>query len=114
MERAGAGLTKIAALVLRGAPAEELPMLAWPLACGKTVAGRTRALKFAAGVLQVEVADRTWRSQLEQLAPRYLEMLNRLLPRAAEAAPKVERIQFVLPACETEPQGKAQPRQKRK
>lgn len=92
MERAAAGLQKIMVDVLHRAPPEEMPMLAWPLVCGRSVAGKTRALDCIAGVLRVEVPDKTWRAQLVALVPQYLNGLNRMI------GPKVQRIDFVLKA----------------
>ena len=91
-ERAGSGLNKIAQALLRGAPADESPLLAWPLACGAQVAGKTRALRFDGGVLTVEVPDETWRGQLRDMAANYVRSLKRLLDG------RVERIEFVTPA----------------
>jgi hypothetical protein len=75
---------------LRKAPLEQGPLLAWPLACGSSVAERTKALDFAAGILRVEVADAGWRRELQALAPRYLAIINRY------TAEKVTRVEFVL------------------
>lgn len=66
------------------------PVLAWPLACGSAVAGRTQAVSFAHGVLRVEVPDVGWRNELKQLAPRYLSALSRF------SAENVDRIEFVV------------------
>jgi Dna[CI] antecedent, DciA len=77
MQQAGGGLEKIVAQSLRQSPAPEGPLLAWPVVCGSAVAERTRALKFADGVLHVEVADAGWRRELQVLAPRYVATINR-------------------------------------
>ena len=90
MERVGAGLQEIVAECLRHAPPAEVPLLAWPLVCGSTVAERTRVLTFADGVLRVEVGDAGWKSELQNLAPRYLAALNRY------TAEKVHKIEFVI------------------
>ena len=71
-------------------PAAEAPLLAWPLVCGSAVAGRTRALSFADGVLRVAVADAGWKSELQTLAPRYLALINRYAPEA------VHKIEFEI------------------
>ena len=84
------GLDKLAASLLRGAPPDEAPLIAWPLACGPKVAEKTRAVRFEAQVLTVEVPDNGWRDQLRDLVPEYLGALNRLLGSS------VSRIQFVL------------------
>ncbi len=90
-------LEKLAASLLRGAAPDEAPLIAWPLACGQQVAEKTRAVRFSAKVLTVEVPDAEWREQLRDLAPNYLTVLNRLL------AGSVERIQFV-PRGESPPE----------
>lgn len=69
----------------------DAPVLAWPLACGSLVAERTRALVFADGTLQVEVADATWRRELQSLAARYVATINRLVQQ------DVMRIEFSVP-----------------
>ena len=90
MQPAGAGLEKVVVNSLRRAPAEDIPLLSWPLACGHAVAGRTRALEFSEGTLRVEVPDMGWRAELQELAPRYLVAINRY------AASRVKRIEFVV------------------
>jgi predicted nucleic acid-binding Zn ribbon protein len=90
MQPAGLGLDKVVARSLRKAPAGQAPLLAWPLACGSAVAGRTRAVSFADGVLRVEAPDVGWRKELQTLAPRYLAILNRYV------AESVARIEFVI------------------
>ena len=90
MDRAGGRLETIVANALHRAPAEESPLLAWPVACGSAVAERTRALSFADGVLHVEVADAGWRQELAALAPRYVATINRY------SATAVRRIEFVV------------------
>jgi hypothetical protein len=91
LERARGGLQKIAADLLRGAPAEDGAVIVWPLVCGAAVAERTRAVEVNAGVLKVEVPDESWRMQLMSFLPSYLETLRRLWP-----AGKVERIIFQI------------------
>ena len=90
LEKAGAGLEKIVANVLRRAPSTVAPLLAWPLACGSGVAARTRALEFCQGVLRVEVPDQGWRKELQNFAPQYLAVMNRY------AAESIKRIEFVV------------------
>ena len=87
MERARDGLQRIVVDAIRRAPAAEAPILGWPLACGATVAARTRAVSYADGVLNVEVPDAVWRSELVNLAPKYLVTLNQFA--------KVRRIEFI-------------------
>ena len=90
MHRAAEGLEKIVADSLHRAPAAESPLLAWPVACGSAVAGRTRAVSFADGILRVEVADAGWQRELAQLAPRYVAAINRY------SSITVQRIEFVV------------------
>jgi hypothetical protein len=90
LEQAGTGLEKIVVDSLRRAPQGEAPVLAWPLVCGSLVAERTRAVAFADSVLRVEVSDAGWKREMQNLAPRYLAVLNRY------AGQKVERIEFVI------------------
>jgi hypothetical protein len=90
MERAAASLESIVAKSLRLAPAQESPLLAWPVACGSAVAERTKAVGFFEGVLRVEVADAGWRRELSSLAPRYVATINRY------TAVQVRRIEFVV------------------
>jgi len=93
MEPIAATLEKVVAGSLRRASAskaDEGAVLAWPLACGSAVAGRTRAVSFRAGVLWVEVPDAGWRSELAHLAPQYLLAINKY------SAASVGRIEFVV------------------
>jgi hypothetical protein len=90
LERAASRLESIVAKALHLAPAQESPLLAWPVACGSAVAERTRAVIFSAGILRVEVADVGWRRELSSLAPRYLAAINRY------SATPVRRIEFVV------------------
>jgi hypothetical protein len=84
-------LEKIVASSLRRNPRADTAVMAWPLACGSTVAARTRAVEFSAGVLRVEVPDGAWRAELQHLAPKYLAALNRYVAG-------VIRVEFLLPA----------------
>jgi len=90
VERAANRLESIVAKALHLAPAQESPLLAWPVVCGSAVAERTRAVTFSAGILHVEVADAGWRHELSSLAPRYLAAINRY------SAAQVRRIEFVV------------------
>jgi hypothetical protein len=90
MERATAGLQKIVSDALRRTPAQDAPILAWPLACGTAVAERTRVLDYTQGVLRVEVPDAGWKSELQALAPQYVAVINRYI------AETVRRIEFVI------------------
>jgi len=92
MQPVAADLDKVVARSLRNAPTGQGPLLAWPLACGSTVAERTSALDFVDGILRVEVADAGWRRELQMLAPRYVAAMNRYI------AEKVTRVEFVVAA----------------
>ena len=91
MEPARDTLQKIVADMIRQSPPERAPVVAWQFVCGKAVADRTEALGFAEGVLTVRVADATWRRQLADMTPHYLEQLRRCTGQ------KIERLSFVLP-----------------
>ncbi|MGI9103873.1 MAG: DUF721 domain-containing protein [Terriglobales bacterium] len=88
MEHARDTLQKIVADAIRRAPAEEVPLLAWPLACGATVAARTKALNYSDGVLRVQVPDAAWRCELVGLLPHYLATLNQFA--------RIKRVEFVV------------------
>jgi hypothetical protein len=90
LEQAAIGLENIVVKSLRQSPPDEAPLTAWPLVCGSAVSARTRAIGFQNGVLQVEVADAGWKSELQALAPRYLATLNRY------TLGRVHRIEFVV------------------
>ena len=94
MEHAAAGLEKIVAEFLQRASSNEAQVLAWPLVCGSAVAERTRALGSGDGVLRVEVANATWKSELQSLAPQYLAAINRYAPG------RVHKIEFVVARSE--------------
>lgn len=91
MEPARETLTKIVIDMIRQSPPEQAPVVAWQFVCGKSVADRTEALSFSEGVLSVRVPDVTWRGQLADMTPHYLELLRRYTGQ------KVERISFLLP-----------------
>jgi hypothetical protein len=91
MRTIGSGLQKIMADAVRRLPPEESPLLAWPLACGSDLAEKTRALRFVAGVLTVEVPDAGWKSQLFSLSLQYKSLLK------SYTGQEIERIDFVLP-----------------
>ncbi len=87
MDRARDGLQKIVVDAIRRGPAADAPLMGWPLACGPTVAARTRAISYSEGVLNVEVPDPMWRAELLALVPKYLATLNQFA--------KVKRIEFI-------------------
>lgn len=71
MQSARNNLNALAARILKGAPAEDAVVLAWPLACGSTIAQRTQAFAYQNGILRVRVPDRSWQIQLEDFSPHY-------------------------------------------
>ena len=95
MEHIRSTLQQIVVDAVRRAPAEDIPLLAWPLACGTSVAEKTRALAFADGELMVQVPDTAWRTQLLTLTGEYLRLLKQI------SDGRVQRLRFVL-ASETE------------
>jgi hypothetical protein len=88
MESIRTGLRNIMRDLMAARPVEEAALLVWPLICGKEVAAKTRATRFADGSLTVEVPDATWRAQLASLAPRYLSGFSELL------GPLVNQVHF--------------------
>jgi len=84
-------LQKLVAEMLGRVPKEQAPVVAWQFVCGKQVADRTEALSFEDGVLRVRVADATWRAQLADMMPHYLQLLRQYTGQ------KVTRLDFVLP-----------------
>ena len=90
MIRAKAALEKIVAEQLRRAPANEQPLLAWAVVCGKTVAEKTSATAFSDGELQVTVPDRGWQKELASFVPQYIAGINRVVGKDV-----MHRITFV-------------------
>lgn len=91
MEPARDTLQKIVADMIRQSPPEQAPVIAWQFVCGKSVADRTEALSFVDGILSIRVADATWRSQLADMMPHYLDLLRRYTGQ------KIQRLNFLLP-----------------
>lgn len=88
MEPARTGLRNIMSDLLRARPAEEAVLLAWPLVCGKDVAGRTHAASFSEGCLTVEVPDGRWAAELRSFSSRYIAGFEGLL------GPVVKEVKF--------------------
>jgi len=89
MLRAKPTLERIVAEQLRRAPADEQPLLAWAVVCGKTVAEKTSATAFTDGELQITVPDRGWQKELASFVPQYIDGINRIVGRVL-----VQRITF--------------------
>lgn len=90
MEPVRTGLRNIMRDLLRARPAEEAVLLAWPLVCGKDVAGRTHASSFSEGCLIIEVADARWASELKGFSSRYISGFEALL------GPVVKEVRFKI------------------
>jgi len=93
LQRVRSGLHKIAADILSRLPLDEAVIAAWPLACGASVAKRTKALDLNAGKLRVLVPDAGWRGQLSDFSAQYASTLNAIVRSRA-----VEKIEYVLKA----------------
>lgn len=78
MQSARRELKSLAAKILKDASPEDSVILAWPLACGSTVAARTEALSFVDGTLHVLVPDSGWKAQLESFLAQYRQKLSEL------------------------------------
>ena len=89
MDPIAPALDKVLSNSLRRISAAEVPLVVWPLVCGSAVARRTRAVGVRNGVLQVEVPDPEWRSELQRLVPNYLGVMEKYSVR-------VNRIEFVV------------------
>jgi hypothetical protein len=89
MLRAKPTLEKIVAQQLRRAPANEQPLLAWAVVCGKAVAEKTSAQSFDNGELTVIVPNRGWQKELGSFVPQYIAGMNRLVGKQV-----IERIIF--------------------
>jgi predicted nucleic acid-binding Zn ribbon protein len=48
-------------------PAEDRLVAAWPVACGKAMAGRGAVIGYADGVVRVQVGDGAWLRQLTSM-----------------------------------------------
>jgi hypothetical protein len=89
MEDIASGLQQIKATLLRTCDPKEAPAIAWPMVCGSRVAEKTQVSGFENAAMTIVVPDKGWRSELADLAPRYLAALNRISPI------KVESLVFI-------------------
>ncbi len=80
MEKLSTGIDRLAKDLLLQLPPAEVPLAAWPLVCGASVAARTTASSIEDGVLTVLVPSREWNAELQGLKSRYLQRLNELCP----------------------------------
>ena len=90
MLKAKPTLEKIVAEQVRRAPADQQPLLAWSVVCGKTVADKTRATALSDGQLTVVVPDRGWKNELASFAGQYVAGINRIVGEEV-----VQQITFV-------------------
>ena len=90
MLRAKPTLERIVAEQLRLAPANEQPLLAWAVVCGRAVADKTAAQSFNDAELQVTVPDRGWQKELGSFVPQYIAGINRVIGKDV-----VQRITFI-------------------
>lgn len=90
MQHACNTLRNIYSVAIQRIGGDSAPMLAWPLACGSKVAGRTDAIGYADGELAVRVPDTLWRTQLQGFSAQYVSALNQVSPH------KVKSIRFVV------------------
>ena len=86
-------MKKIFADTLRRRASDDAPPLAWPLACGLTVAAKTSAIGYVDGVLTIAVPDTTWQQQLQGLNQQYLAALKQISPQPVTAINFVVRNQ---------------------
>ena len=91
MQDARTTLKKIFTETLRREGGDTAPLLAWPIACGATVASKTSALSYRDGVLAIEVPDAAWRTELQALSARYVAAVNQI------STHQVARIEFLTP-----------------
>ena len=63
---------------------------AWPVACGKAMAGRGEVIGYDEGVVRVEVADAAWQRQMKSIERQLAEQMERI------AGVKVSRIHFTV------------------
>jgi hypothetical protein len=79
---------------LRAMRDEDRLAAAWPVACGKAMAGHGVVLGFADGVVRVEVADGTWLRQMMSMRGQLAGELARI------ARVKVSAIHFEVKTSE--------------
>ena len=90
MQHARGTLKKIFTQNVCAKAGDEAPLLAWPVACGGSVAANTRAISFIDGTLMVAVPDAVWRNQLQFMSQQDLAGLNQI------AGQVVRSISFVV------------------
>jgi hypothetical protein len=97
MERAGRVLGKLK-MSKNGLSDEQFALAAWPVAVGKKIALRTRALQLVRNRLVVEVEDKIWQRQLFTLRYQLIKSLEGILGRVL-----VEEVEFRVAATKRPP-----------
>ena len=98
MERAAKVLGKMK-LGKAGIYGDQIAIASWPMAVGKTIAKRTRAVSVYDGILLVEVADGLWEKNLKTLESQILGKLSRTV-----GVGKVRGLRFRIGVARREPQ----------
>ena len=80
MQNISSDLLRTKSALLRSCEPQDAPACAWPMVCGSSVAEKTEAAGFNAGTLTIIVPDKGWRTELADLAPRYVAELNKISP----------------------------------
>ena len=63
---------------LRALPDEDRLAAAWPVACGKAMAGRGTVMGYADGVVRVQVEDGAWLQQLTSMRGQLAREMARI------------------------------------
>lgn len=68
---------------------EQVAFAVWRRVAGESIVRLTAPERLAGDILWVAVDDRTWKSQLEKLAPEYIARMARLI-----GSPLIRRLEF--------------------
>ena len=98
MERA-AKLLGTMKLSKAGIYGDQIAVAGWPLAVGKTIAKRTRAVSLYEGILLIEVEDVLWEKNLQTLEPQILAKLSGTLGPG-----RIKGLQFRIGVARRAPQ----------
>jgi predicted nucleic acid-binding Zn ribbon protein len=63
---------------LRALPDEDRLAAAWPVACGKAIAGRGTVMGYSDGVVRVQVEDGAWLQQLTSMRGQLAREMARI------------------------------------
>ena len=97
MERAAKSLAKLKATGV--VSADDLARAAWPVAVGKRLADRTRALRMVRSTLLVEVEDAVWQRQLHQMRGQILTRIRQVIGEGV-----IEDVEFRIGVPRRPPQ----------